>query len=78
MRTINKLQDELDYYKTNWLKYQPKFEKSIQEIDQYIFVNAQLMKVTDLYRNYKIKAKSKHFEMAQIIQRQKHKEKELQ
>jgi len=63
MKTIKRLEDELDYYKTNWFNLHPKLEKSIQEVDQYYLVNDQLMRITDRYSNFKLKAQKKYVEM---------------
>ena len=56
IKTIKRLEDELDKYKNLWLSLTPKIEKSIQEVDQ-------LMTVTDLYSNFKLKAQKKYVEM---------------
>ena len=63
IKTIKRLEDELDKYKNLWLNLTPKIEKSIQEVDQYYLVNDQLMRITDRYSNFKLKAQKKYVEM---------------
>lgn len=75
---LREAEEEADNYKRKWFSLAPKVHEAISTVVGHRQVNHQLMMLADEYSNFKKKANEKYIQMAQVIQRQKQKEKELQ